>query len=92
MGIVEARGRVMITFPTITSRNGTNGHNSHRKSYGSLRKEFDRERQLLISEWVGLLNDYREGLDSVSYQAREEDIWNRYNSLRNIYRELGLNV
>ena len=72
-----------------SQRNATTGHVP---SYKNSFREFDRERQLLIDEWTGLLDEYRAGLDPESYSTREEDIWNRYASLRDNYRELGLHV
>jgi len=78
----------MVIIPT-SPRNATIGHVP---SYKHLSREFDRERQLLIDEWMGLLDAYRVGIDPKSYSTREEDIWNRYASLRDNYRELGLHV
>ena len=78
----------MVIIPT-SSRNATT---SHAPSYKHLLREFDRETQLLIDEWTGLLDSCRAGLDPKSYSTREEDIWKRYNSLKDTYRELGLDL
>ena len=83
----------MTTLPTLSARNGTDGHvNGHKTSYRQLLREFERGRQELINEWRGLLDAYRAGLNLETYSTGEEDIWNRFYSLRDTYRGLGLRV